>query len=163
MASQIDRFSMALYAADRTLRIVQSLDSGHNINWANAFKYFGRKNHRFTLDYVISNRLFGASNAPLLAALTHASFTGRAELVSWLITCETGVEEPLSLDNALLSATGGKQLLCVQTLLNAQPGRATLQGRDNALERSVSQKNLPISALLIQHGVSPNVLNFALD
>ncbi|KAJ3406997.1 hypothetical protein HDU80_009946 [Chytriomyces hyalinus] len=154
---------MALYPADRTLRIVQSLDSDHKINWVNAFNYFGRKSHTFTLDYVISNRLFGASHAPILAALAGASFMGRAELVSWLITCQTGVEDPLPLDDALLSATEGGQLPCVQALLNDPLGRVTLQGRDNALEISVSKEYLPISALLIQHGVSPNVLNFALD
>ncbi|KAJ3229590.1 hypothetical protein HDU81_005223 [Chytriomyces hyalinus] len=163
MASQIDKFGMAKYPPDRTLRIVQSLDSDHKINWVNAFKYFGRKNHIFTIDYVISNRLFGASNTPILAALADASFMGRTELVSWLITCQTGVEEPLSLDDALLSATEGKQLQCVQALLNDPLGRVTLQGRDNALEQSVRNENLPISALLIQHGVSPNVLNYALD
>ncbi|KAJ3238128.1 hypothetical protein HDU78_003659 [Chytriomyces hyalinus] len=91
MASQIMQFGMASYPADRTLRIVRLLDSDHPIHWENAFKYFARWNHVSTIDYVITNQLFGTSNAPLLAGLNMACFVGHAEIVSRIITCQGAI------------------------------------------------------------------------
>ncbi|KAJ3247665.1 hypothetical protein HDU78_003471 [Chytriomyces hyalinus] len=169
MASEVNLFNafkLYPFPAATTLRVVRSLEPIHTVNWEAALTYLVESNQIAAVDYALSNRLFGDDSKPILSALEGACFKGRVDILSLLLAYPTGNMDPLILDKPLFAAVEGFQLQCAQVILNDPLHRVTRYGRDNALEESVSSiygVNIPMFFLLVEHGVSPDALNKALE
>ncbi|KAJ3251943.1 NADPH-dependent diflavin oxidoreductase 1 [Chytriomyces hyalinus] len=164
LASQVDELSFVHFSADTTLRVVQSMDdSAHPINWGHAVIFLAKANNIPALDYVISNHLPNVSNMAIETAIEATAAHGHTEALLLLLACPRIDPEPISLNGALMRAVNTSQLHCVDILLNDPQQRVTCEGLESTLEQSVENKNLPISALLIQHGVVFNCLTSLLS
>ncbi|KAJ3406619.1 hypothetical protein HDU80_010823 [Chytriomyces hyalinus] len=163
--SHAPMFGLSRYSLDITLHIVQSLDKlfpDNNVNWHNALSHLAHTGQAPALDYVIKNcaRGFNEHSAP--EAIVCACRFGQAEVVQRLMAVPISDGGIHSLDDALTMAAARDKLDCVNVILNDQLGRVTQHAKDGALLKCVHKGNLPMPALLIQHGILPQALNEAL-
>ncbi|KAJ3225087.1 hypothetical protein HDU81_008155 [Chytriomyces hyalinus] len=162
LASQANMLPLFQFSAHTRLRIVQSINSAHPIDWNTAVIFLASECNMLALNYVISNHLRNISDKAIVLAIEDAAVEGKMEALSLLLACPTSDPEPLSLDEALNQAVLGFKLDCIEAILKDPSKRVTCTGRDAALEQAVTFSDLPMSILLVQYGVSFDCLANAL-
>ncbi|KAJ3238199.1 hypothetical protein HDU78_003632 [Chytriomyces hyalinus] len=162
LASQVDRLFRLHFTDETTLRIVQSIDLANPINWDITVSFLAGISNVPALEYVINNHLLAISNTAIVKAIEDASVRRQTEALLLLLACPSSDSEPLSLDGALSYASTQQ---CAEAILNDPLKRVTCAGVEAALKKSVANKNLQLSMLLLQHGVSftclPSLLSTA--
>ncbi|KAJ3384246.1 hypothetical protein HDU80_001026 [Chytriomyces hyalinus] len=162
LASQVDRLFRLHFTDETILRILQSIRLAYPINWDITVSFLAGTSNVSALEYVINNHLLAISNTAIVKAIEDASARRQPEALLLLLACPSSDSEPLSLDGAL-SYASTKQ--CAEAILNDPLKRVTCTGVEAALKKSVANKNLQMSMLLLQHGVSftclPSLLSTA--